>query len=338
MHFNKIIQSASYITLILFVLRSPGMASLAHRNNKGAKDFEIKAGKKDTVNKNKSNATLFVPGEIAPKAPINASPAFTPDNLLFFFTQSQGGNHLTIMVSQRSEGVWSEPKIAFFSGKFRDLEPAFSPDGKYLIFASNRPEKPGDSVLTGHYNGQVLPGSGGNLWKVDFSEKGTPRITRLPGVINANSSVFSPCVVADGSLYFMRADSGAKFHIYRSAFKNGIYQAPVKTSFSLDRFGDYDPAVAPDESFLIFSSARPPAPKTADLFIVFRASEGWSEPADLRSILGDDVYGVEARLAPDLSKLYYSNSRRASGETMSTEQYIWKVNITALLKARGITK
>ena len=323
---------------MLFAIRATGMVFSGRRNEKAADTAVIKTSKKDTVIEDKSNVTLFVPGEITPKAPMNASPTFTPDNLLLFFTQSQGGNNITIMVSQRTGSTWSEPKIASFSGRFRDLEPVFSPDGKYLIFASNRPEKPDDSLLTGHYNGQVLPGSGGNLWRVNFSEKGSPVVTHLPDAINANSSVFSPSVAANGSLYFMRADSGAKFHIYRSAFKSGVYETPVKASFSLDRFGDYDPAVAPDESFLIFSSARPPAPKTADLFIVFRTPDGWSEPVDLRTVLGDNVHGVEARLAPDLTKLYYSNSQRASGETASAEQYIWMANITALLKAHEITK
>ena len=34
---------------------------------------------------------------------------------------------------------WTSPVVAPFSGKFGDLEPAFSPDGMKLYFSSNRP-------------------------------------------------------------------------------------------------------------------------------------------------------------------------------------------------------
>jgi len=111
----------------------------------------------------------------------------------------------------------------------------------------------------------------------------------------------------------------------------------VRPSFSVDAYGDVDPAVAPDESFLIFSSGRPPAlPHTADLFIVFRTPNGWSEPLDLRQLISDKVFGVEARLSPDLKTLYFSNHRNAAGVTVNTDQYIWQVDISKILKAHGL--
>jgi hypothetical protein len=74
------------------------------------------------------------------------------------------------------------------------------------------------------------------------------------------------------------------------------------------------------------------------LFIVFRSSNGWGEPIDLRSALSDDVHGTEARLSPDGKTLYFSNSRSASGKNVPNERYVWQVDLIQLLKARGADK
>ena len=150
--------------------------------------------------------------------------------------------------------------------------------------------------------------------------------------------MFSPAVIANGTLFFMRIDTGKRFHIHRSEFKNGQYQAPVLESFCLDKYGDFDPVVAPDGSFLIFSSPRPPAlPHTSDIFIVFRTPSGtWGEPVDLRQAISDKVFGTEARLSPDNKTLYFSNQRNAAGVNVDNEQYIWQVDISKLLKAHGL--
>ena len=281
--------------------------------------------------------TLFAPGGLPTTATNSAAPAFSPDGKIVLLGQSSGGSTISIMQSHREGKNWSVPEFPTFSGKYHDLEPAFSPDGKYLIFASNRPATARGTEIDGYYNGNKYPGSGGNLWRVDYRNKawGTPTV--LPSGINANGSVFSPAIAGDGSLYFMRADSGAKFHIYRAQMRNGQFESPVPASFTINKYGDYDPAVAPDESFIIFSSPRPPAPEhTADLFIAFRDKNGWGDPIDLRSLLSENVYGVEARLSPDGNTLYFSNSRNASGVKDPKATYTWKVDISRILKAHGL--
>jgi Tol biopolymer transport system component len=286
----------------------------------------------------RSDVTIFAPGAIPTSAPSNAAPAFTPDGNTVYFFQSSASNS-SIVFSRRSGDQWSAPKTAVFSGEYRDLEPAFAPNGKYLIFASSRPTTPRGAQLDGHYNGQVFPEMGGNLWRVARTKNAWQKPQALPATINSNSSVFSPAVTADGSLYFMRAENGGKFHIYRAQMKGGKFETPVLASFSDADHGEYDPAVAPDESYLIFSSGRAPAPpKTTDLFIVFRTANGWGEPIDLRSALSDNVHGIEARLSPDGRTLYFSNSRSPSGADVPNGRYIWSVDLTDLRRAHGVRK
>jgi len=290
----------------------------------------------DTI-KNDPAVKLFAPGEIPTIALGAASPAFTPNGKTVYIGQSTKAGDISIMVSHLAGGKWSAPEMAGFSGEYRDLEPAFSPDGKYIIFASNRPHIAGDSLLDGNYNKSIQKTKGGNLWEVKITKKGTGVPEFLPAVINANGSVFSPAIAGDGSIYFMRADSGKSFHIYRSQLTNGKFEKPVRISFSLDKYGEYDPAVAPNESFIVYSTGRPPAPPhTADLFIVFKNGNTWGEPTDLRTLLSDKVYGVEARLSPDLKTLYFTNQRKANGETDPNGSYTWMVDISGVLKGHGI--
>lgn len=293
--------------------------------------------RQDTDKLNRPKVIAFAPGEIPATAPNSAAPAFTPDGKTVLFGESPGSGNISIMGSHLDGNKWSAPESPSFSGKYRDLEPVFSPDGKYLVFASNRPTTAGGAELDGNYNRKKFTGAGGNLWKVKYTKKGWGNPEVLSPVINSDSSVFSPAITGDGSLYFMRSDSGKAFHIYRAQMRNGNFEQPVSASFTISKYGDFDPAVSPDESFIIFCSPRPPAPPhTADLFIVFKTGKGWTDPIDLRKVLSDEVYGVEARLSPDGKILYFSNSRNASGVKDPNGSYIWKVDISGVLKEHGI--
>jgi Tol biopolymer transport system component len=252
---------------------------------------------------------IFAPGVIS--GPANdLSPAFTPDGRTVFFTRSNSMQS-TILVSHLKRGRWSKPEIASFSGEWRDLEPAMAPDGSYLIFASNRPATASGKPLDGYYNGGPQPAKGGNLWRVDGTPHGWSEARRLPEVVNANPSVFSPSLAADGSLYFMQP-SGAqmRFHIFRAQLTHAVFSTPVGVSVSAaEGIGDFDPAVAPDESFMVFSSARIAANGTS-LFIVFRKDGAWASPTymgDVTSLPGAN--NIEARLGPNSRTLYFSSTR-----------------------------
>lgn len=252
---------------------------------------------------------VFSPGVISGPAH-DSAPTFTPDGKTVYFQRSSNEG-ATILESRRRDTDWSEPRIAPFSGAWSDLEPSLSPDGTFLVFISNRPAAIGGKPLDGHYNGQVQPHGGGNLWRVDRKGSGWGEPVRLPDTVNRSDSTFATSVVADGSIYFMQpSPTTGKFQLYRSQFLDGGYQAPQSLSFSTgtSTTNDVDPAVAPDESFIVFGSGRAPA-KDMDLFIVKREGAEWGTPRHL----GDEVNAVgsdaEPRLGPDHRTLYFSSER-----------------------------
>lgn len=253
--------------------------------------------------------TVFAPGVIS--GPANdLSPAFTPDGKTVFFTRANSSQSL-ILVSHLSGGKWSTPTIASFSGKWRDLEPTMAPDGSFLIFASNRPATDGGKAIDAYYNGAPQPGIGGNLWRVDRTPNGWGEPRRLPDVVNGNGSIFSPSIAADGSLYFMKpVGAQTRFHIFRAQFAHGTYDAPVAVPIAAgDSVGDYDPAVAPDESFIVFSSSRMKANGTS-LFIAKKQGNAWGAPVFMGAAVSPPQSNdIEARLGADHRTLYFSSRR-----------------------------
>ena len=54
------------------------------------------------------------------------------------------GDKYVIAFIKYENNQWTKPEIMPFCGKYSDVEAMFSPDGKRLYFASNRPLKEGD--------------------------------------------------------------------------------------------------------------------------------------------------------------------------------------------------
>ena len=252
---------------------------------------------------------IFAPGVISGGAN-ELSPAFAPDCRSVWYTIGNGTESV-IVTSHVSNGKWTSPTVAEFSGYWRDLEASMAPDGSYLVFASNRPTTDGGAPLDGNYGGAVQPGRGGNLWRVDRRGSGWGKPVRLPETVNASTSVFSPSVVADGSLYFMKASpETGRFQIYRSQRTNGEYETAERVSFSDEQWSNVDPAVAPDESFVVFSSNRPPtADKDIDLFITYRHNGVWDTPTSLGPRVNSPSREIEARLSPDTRTLFFASNR-----------------------------
>jgi Tol biopolymer transport system component len=238
---------------------------------------------------------IFAPGVIS--GPANdADPAFASDGNTVVFSRNN-----TILIAQCSGDGWGQPHIASFSGLWMDQQPSMAPDGSFLVFVSNRPVRPGE-----------LKGPSGNLWRVDRQGDGWGAAVHLPANVNRGDSTWAPSVAGDGSLYFIeRASAESPFRLWRSQFRDGQYLAPVAQSFGDSRTQDVDPAVAPDESFIVFGSMLPGPNAHERLFIAFRHGTGWGTPIDLgKAVNGSGATDTnEARLGPDGRTLYFSTDR-----------------------------
>ena len=239
---------------------------------------------------------VFAPGVVS--GPSNdADAAFLPDDKTVLFARDGA-----ILESTKLGGDWSAPHVASFSGEWMDAQPTMAPDGSFLVFVSNRPINPGDAKRPG-----------GNLWRVDRHGADWGEPVHLPASVNRGPSIWGPSIAGDGSLYFMdRAVADGPFKLWRAQARGGDDLAAVPVSFGDATTQDVDPAVAPDESFIVFSSKHP-ADAHERLFIALRDGAGWGRPVDL----GDAVNGAndndsnESRLAPDGRTLYFTSDRQS---------------------------
>ena len=238
---------------------------------------------------------VFAPGEISSAAGVDCA-TFMPDGKTVFFHQQPWSIGM-IMVSHKTGGHWSTPGIASFSGVWSDHDPALSPDGSFMVFASNRPDAPGGAPL-----------HGGHLWRVDRTADGWSAPARLPDTVNFGTYIFAPSIAANGDLYFQSRDNPShQFHLYRSAWRDRHYQKSVRLALMPDGMHELDPAIAPDGSFIVFDAGKNGSDQPDHLYIAFREGDGWGRAIDL----GDAIDAYQpwgAHMGPDGTTLYFTGT------------------------------
>jgi hypothetical protein len=244
--------------------------------------------------------------------------AFTPDGNTVFFDRS-AGKRKTIMVSHKIDGRWSPPEVAGFSGHWFDQDPVIAPDGSYLLFDSDRPTAPGGQPLTQDYFvGGRAPGS--NIWRVERAGKGWGKPVWLGAVVDNDAFVDFASIAADGTLYFIRFDRKARvMHTWRSALRDGHYLPPVRAGLGDPAVSTHDPAVAPDQSFIVFDYGKTKG-GLGRLCLAFREGDHWGHPIDLGAVVNKDMpWG--SHIAPDGHNVYFT------GQTG-----IWKLDLQPWLR------
>ena len=229
--------------------------------------------------------------------------AFTPDRNAVFFDRSEG-KRKTIMVSHKVKGRWSAPETASFSGKWFDQDPVVAPDGSYLLFNSDRPIKPGGEPLVQSYFAGG-PGPGSNIWRVDRKGAAWGEPVWLSAIINSDVFIDFASIASDGTLYFMRWDAGEKsMHFWRSRYRSGAYLAPEFVTLGDPKESLHDPAVAPDQSFIVFDAGKVKG-GLGRLNIAFRERDHWGAPIDLGEGLNKELpWG--SHLDPDGRTIYFT--------------------------------
>jgi hypothetical protein len=229
--------------------------------------------------------------------------AFTPDGNTVFFDRSEG-SHKTIMVSDKVGGRWSQPHAAPFSGRWFDQNPVISPDGSYLLFDSDRPVKPsGKPLVQNYFGGRTQPGS--NIWKVEYKSGRWAAPVWLGPVINGDPFVDFPSIASDGTVYFLRWNQEAKvMHTWKSRYQDGKYLPPMRAGLGDPAVSTHDPAVAPDQSFIVFDYGKVKG-GLGRMCIAFREGDHWGAPIDLGDAVNKDLpWG--AHIAPDGQTIYFT--------------------------------
>jgi Tol biopolymer transport system component len=222
----------------------------------------------------------FAPG-IASTAHAEIRLTLSPDGAtaLWFSRDRPGGpGGYDIWISRRRDGRWSAATSAAFNSPGRDFDPAYSADGRFVYFCSDRegglggddlwrvavedegfgtPEPLGAAInsagdefapMPSPNGGQLLfssdrsGGAGGHdLYLATLRPGKTPAVQAVPGAINTAANEFDATFLADGrTLVFARAMDfrSDRVRLYVAAPRNGRYDAGTALPSSVNGEGD----------------------------------------------------------------------------------------------------
>jgi hypothetical protein len=250
---------------------------------------------------------LFAPGIVSTGLQTR-DVAMTPDGREFYFSVTAGDATVIMVSRQDADGVWTEPAVAPFSGRYRDIEPAISSDGQRFFFLSTRPQAHQEPREGWVYQ---------DIWAMDREGDQWGEPYNLGPPVDTDAPEYFPSVTADGTLYFTREHPDGVSYTYRSRRVDGGYAEPEllpsQVNCGSNRANVF---VAPDESFAIVPAmGREDGLGGFDYFVTFRAEDDtWSEPVNLGPAINQPA-GREwsASLSPDGAYLFFMSSRTIPG-------------------------
>jgi len=244
---------------------------------------------------------LFAPSIVNTDS-IELNGVFNTSFTEFFFTRIIDGSFV-IHHSEFIEGNWTptEPIHMFPNQSIIStaVDMTVTQDGKTIYFLGQYPENEAGHTSLDIYKSVKVNGK----WQM---------ATRVGEPVSTDEySESYPTVVADGSLYFISDRPGGvgRRDIYRAQYLGaGKFDTPVSLSPVVNsKMGSGDTFVAPDESYLIYSTRRP---EVSGMFVSFKENDEWQTPIYLGEPINTEWTDFCPYMSPD--NKYFFFSRRYS--------------------------
>jgi len=255
---------------------------------------------------------IFASGIVNTKDKNHSSVAVAPDGKEMYwslFSYIDDVRQERIWTVKMKQEEWTQPRIADFSGEYRDGQPGFSPDGKRLYFSSQRPVYQNDN------SGDA------NIWFLEKNENKWSDPVCLDAVVNTEYDEWFPTVSKNGNIYFglNLKESKTSWDIYFAEYVDGQYKKPCRMGNAVNgKFVDMTPYIDPDEKFLLFFSERPTGNfAEGKLYISFHKSDGtWTTAKQLEDTINSAASRFP-RISPDGKYFFYTNMKNG------TEDVLW---------------
>ena len=253
-------------------------------------------------------AEVFMDGIISTLKNPEMCAAFTKDGKEFYYNALHK-NSWAIFFTKEVGGQWIKPKPLSFTSDYTDRDFTISPDGDKIYFGSSRPRKKGGDALQS-LDIYVTERLQNDQWS-EPKNIGSP--------INTDHGENYPSIARNGNLYFFsnRKDGLGGCDIYVARFVSGRYTAPENLGSAVNsEKNDWDAYIAPDESYIIFSSQnRDDSIGGQDLYISFKSKDGnWTQARNI----GAKVNSLSSEICPSVSLdgkyLFFTSRRRGKAD------------------------
>lgn len=245
-------------------------------------------------------ARLFAPGFVSTEdGELNS--VFSSDFQEFYFTR-RGIPTIppAIMISKRGADGWDPPEPVGFDERYSAIDLFITPDGRRMVFCSNRPHEEGDSPRTDH-----------DFWVSVRDDGGWSDPQPFAPAAQSDSEDFFPIVTDRGSLYFnSQRDGPGTNNIFRSSLVGGEYLIAEKLPAPINsEYREFDAFVTGEGEMMVFSSDRPGGFGGSDIYLSFLENGQWSEPRNLGEAVNSESSEYGAMLTPDGRYLFFTSTR-----------------------------
>jgi WD40-like Beta Propeller Repeat len=236
---------------------------------------------------------IFAPGIVSTEM-YERDLAISSDGSEIYYTvlsKSMNNRRSTIILVKQIDGIWMDPEVAPFSGKYSDVEPFIQYDGKKLYFVSDRP------LVVGKDNEYKY-----NIWYIEKTAQSWSNPKPIGEPINGHGSVFYPSITKSGTMYFTRRNDDESEYIYRSKTVDGNFTNPEILPENVNSTkAQFNALISPDESFLIIPTVvENNTFGSSDYYVSFRdKDDNWSELINLGKNINSKNWDFSPSLSPD---------------------------------------
>jgi len=228
--------------------------------------------------------------------------ALSPDGQMLIYSFKMANQYVLLYI-ELVKGIWTKPNVMSFSGQYSDLEPCFSPDGRFLFFSSNRPVDKGNETKDF------------DLWVVKKESSGWSVPVNLGPMVNSEYNEFYPSISEDMTLYFCSKNNkclGGEDLWYSEQIAPGHWGIPQNLGDSINTQSDeYNAFIHPKSKYIIFTThGWGKGIGSGDLWISFRKDDHtWTRPRNLGKIVNTPYFEFSPSISADGQLLFFTSNQ-----------------------------
>ncbi len=246
---------------------------------------------------------VFAPGLISRADQHEFGSVFSEDGLALFYGVDLGGRS-EIRQTVFTGGEWTPPRVLLGHSVYGFNDPFLSPQEDRLYFISNQP-------MDGRGEPKDI-----DIWYVVRQGTSWSAPINAGPEINSDRDEYYISFTAEGTLFFasnVAADAARShdFDLYASRAVAQGFAPPERLRGAVNTPGyEADVFVAPDASYLIFSSARREGLGRGDLYVSFRRDDGtWGEGRNMGAPINTEGHELCPFVTRDGRYLFYTSNQ-----------------------------